>query len=79
MSIETTKMVKKKIDNYIPKSTGEKIKEIRSITGLSQAKFSNMYHIPLKTLTQWEQNCAKCPDYVIELLEFKVKYDNLKY
>ena len=54
---------------------GEKIKEIRSITGLSQAKFSNEYHIPLKTLTQWEQNCAKCPDYVIELLEFKVKYD----
>jgi DNA-binding transcriptional regulator YiaG len=75
MSIETTKIVKSNINNCIPKSTGEKIKEIRSITGLSQAKFSNEYHIPLKTLTQWEQNCAKCPDYVIELLEFKVKYD----
>ena len=50
MSVETTKIVKSNINNCIPKSTGEKIKEIRSITGLSQAKFSNEYHIPLKTV-----------------------------
>lgn len=49
------------------------IKEIRSMTGLSQQKFSDQYHIPKRTIENWEGGKAECPAYVVELLEFKVK------
>lgn len=51
------------------------IKEIRALTGLSQAKFCQKYHIPLNTLTRWEQGKREPPDYLVELLEFKVRED----
>lgn len=55
------------------------IKDIRTLTGLSQAQFADKYHIPKSTLQCWESEGTikhrDCPDYVKELLEFKVKYD----
>ncbi len=51
------------------------IKEIRALTGLIQKEFSQKYKIPLHTLTNWEQGIRKCPQYLIDLLEFKVKED----
>lgn len=51
------------------------IKEIRLLGGLSQPKFSKKYNIPLPTLRHWEQKQRKCPQYVLELLEFKVQED----
>ena len=56
------------------------IKDIRSMTGLSQKKFCDMYHIPLSSLHKWEtkegrQNHRECPVYVKELLERAVKQD----
>lgn len=52
-----------------------KIKELRKLTGLSQAAFSKKYHIPLRTIQDWEREVRTPPEYVIELLEFKVKSD----
>ncbi len=52
-----------------------KIKAIRAKTGLSQAKFATVYHIPMRTLQDWERAVRTPPDYVIELLEFKVNAD----
>lgn len=51
------------------------IKEIRTLTGLSQAKFCEKYHIPLNTFARWEQGKREPPDYLVELLEFKVRED----
>lgn len=51
------------------------IKEIRQLTSLSQPKFCEKYGIPLQTLRKWEQGYRSPPDYVVELLEFKVKSD----
>lgn len=51
------------------------IKEIRQITNLSQKKFCEKYGIPLQTLCKWEQGYRTCPDYVVELLEFRVRED----
>ena len=33
---------------------GSKIKAIRTKTGLSQAKFAEAYHIPKRTLQDWD-------------------------
>lgn len=48
------------------------IKEIRALTSLSQVKFCEKYHIPLNTFARWEQGKREPPDYLVELLEFKV-------
>lgn len=51
------------------------IKEIRALTGLSQPKFCQKYHIPLNTFARWEQGKREPPDYLVELLEFRVRED----
>jgi len=44
------------------------IKELRKITGLSQAEFAKKFHIPVGTLSHWEQGIRKPPDYVIYMM-----------
>lgn len=51
------------------------ITRIRELTNLSQPQFCEKYHIPLPTLRKWEQGKREPPDYLVELLEFKVKKD----
>ena len=56
------------------------IKEIRALTGLTQAKFGERYGIPKRTIQNWEssvekKNHHKCPVYVEKLLERVVKED----
>ena len=53
----------------------ERIKEIRSITGLSQAKFGNKYGIPKRSIENWESGKTECPSYLVDLLERVVKED----
>ena len=55
------------------------IKEIRSITGLSAQKFGDKYHIPLRTIQNWEEGSRQAPRYVVELLERVVKEDFKNY
>ena len=51
------------------------IKELRALTKLSQRDFADRYNIPRRTIENWESETTKCPDYVVELLEFRVKHD----
>ena len=56
------------------------IKEIRKMTGLSQADFGKYYNIPLPTIKKWDtnpdnQNYRECPVYVNQLLEKAVRID----
>lgn len=56
------------------------IKEIRKLTGLSQADFGRFYNIPVPTIKKWEsnpdnQNYRECPAYVNKLLEKAVLID----
>lgn len=52
--------------------------EIRECTGLSRTKFSKKYNVPVRTLENWDAGASKCPDYVKELLAFKVVHDVLQ-
>lgn len=52
-----------------------KIKAIRAKTGLSQAKFAEIYEIPKRTIENWEAGKRVPPEYVVNLLEFKVNAD----
>lgn len=51
------------------------IREIRALTGLSQAKFSKQYGIPKRTIEDWEAGRHVPPAYVEDLLEFRIRHD----
>lgn len=52
-----------------------KMREIRKLTGLSQAAFSEKYEIPKRTIEDWETEKRTCPTYVNRLLERAVIED----
>ena len=51
------------------------IKEIRVLTGLSQAKFANKFGIPVRTVQKWEIGQCKPPPYIptmiLKILEYE--------
>ena len=49
------------------------IKELRTATGLSQAKFAKLLDIPTRTIEDWESKRHKPPYYVVKLIEFYLK------
>lgn len=51
------------------------IKDLRNATGLSQTKFADAYHIPVKNIQNWEQGARKPPTYLIYLLKRCVELD----
>lgn len=47
----------------------EQVRLIRSVTGLSQNRFAEKFHIPPATLKDWEHGRRKPPEYVIYMLK----------
>lgn len=56
---------------------GRMIKYLRALTGMKREDFANYLHIPLNTVRDWEQGKRKMPDYVYELIEYKVSRELL--
>lgn len=48
------------------------IKDIRAVTGLSQAAFARRFSIPRRTVENWESGVNVCPVYVRLLLAHAV-------
>ncbi len=48
---------------------------IRKILGISRAEFGRRYHIPIRTLEDWDRGLKTPPVYVVELLERAVLED----
>lgn len=53
------------------------IKELRAASGMSQSEFAKYFGIPKHTLQNWEQGQRKCPDYLLELIEYKLRNENI--
>ena len=56
--------------------TDNPVREIRAGTGLSQVAFGAALHIPRRTIEEWEAGNRKCPQYVVELIAFRVQHDD---
>lgn len=63
----------------VNEKVGEKmeIKELRESTGMNRKEFCKYFEIPYRTVTEWERGTRKMPDYVLRLLAYKVKMDDL--
>lgn len=51
------------------------IREIRESTGLSRLEFCELLNIPKRTLEKWELGERSCPEYVVELIAYRVQRD----
>ena len=56
-------------------ATAEQFKKIRESTGMNRKEFADYLKIPYRTMQEWELGRRTMPDYVMELVDFRVKHD----
>ena len=54
-----------------------KIKELRTRSGMTQQQFSDYFHIPKRTIEDWEGERRTPSVYVVELIEYKLLKEKL--
>lgn len=54
-----------------------RIKSLRQRTGLSQQAFGDYFHIPKRTIQNWEGEVNKCPEYLADLMEYKLNKEGM--
>ena len=52
--------------------------ELRSSTGMSRREFCKYFEIPYRTLQDWELGNRKMPDYLLRLIEYKIRMEKLE-
>lgn len=53
------------------------IKDMRAKSGMTQKAFSDYLNIPKRTIEDWENDRRKPPDYVVELIEYKLTHEGV--
>lgn len=51
-------------------------KELRVASGMSQREYAEYFGVPKRTVENWEAGVNKCPDYLLDLMKYKL--DNEK-
>ena len=51
-------------------------KELRQQSGMNKKQFSDYFGIPYRTIQNWEAEVRPCPDYLLNLMQYKL--DNEK-
>ena len=54
-----------------------KIIELRESTGMNRREFCEYFDIPYRTVTEWERDNRHAPEYVLRLLEYYIRMENL--
>lgn len=49
-----------------------KFKELREASGMRQSDFARYFNIPLRTIQHWEAGTRKCPEYLLDLMKYKL-------
>lgn len=49
------------------------IKSLQERSGMSLADFSRYLNIPYRTLQHWAHETRKCPQYLVDLIEYKLR------
>ena len=53
------------------------IREMRTLLGDTQSEFAARYNIPFRTVQNWETGVRKPPEYIINLLESRIRADRV--
>jgi len=56
-------------------------KKLRKQSGMNKKEFAGYFGIPYRTIQNWESEAEsvarRCPDYVLKLIEFRLKIDKV--
>ena len=55
----------------------KRIIELRESTGMNRKEFCDYFGIPYRTVTEWERGTRKMPDYVLRMMEYQIRMENL--
>ena len=53
-------------------SKGKEVKELREQMGMNRVEFCEYFGIPYRTVQDWEADKRDLPDYVLNLMKYKV-------
>lgn len=53
------------------------IKELRLSTRMTQREFAGYFNIPLRTIENWETGKRNPPEYVVELIRYRLEKEDL--
>lgn len=51
---------------------------LRKETGMKRTEFAKYFGIPYRTMQDWELGNRKMPEYLLRLMEYKVRIELLK-
>lgn len=58
-------------------------KKLREQSGMNMKRFAEYFGIPYRTVQNWEAGVNKCPDYLLNLMKFRLdhkeKHGHWKY
>ncbi len=49
------------------------IKYLRTASGMNRIQFAEYFGFPYRTLQNWELGLRECPEYLLKLIEYKLK------
>jgi DNA-binding transcriptional regulator YiaG len=52
-------------------------KELRQQSGMNLKQFSEFFEIPYCTAQNWEIGRRRCPPYLLNLMEYKMKHERV--
>ena len=55
----------------------EEVIELKNKSGMNWKQFSEYYEIPYRTIQDWEHGKREMPDYVLRLMQYKMKMEEL--
>lgn len=55
----------------------DKIRELRTQTGMNRKDFSEHLGIPLRTIEDWEAGRRKPPEYIPRLIVYQLMYEKM--
>ena len=53
------------------------IKALRTASGMTQKAFAEYFGIPKRTIEDWDCERRKCPEYLFDLMQYKLKKENI--
>ena len=61
----------------IPMGEKDRIIRMRKETGMKQVEFAEYFAIPVRTIQEWEHDRRTPPEYLIRLLEYRLRIEGL--
>lgn len=52
-------------------------KELREASGMNKKQFAEYFGIPYRTVQNWELDIRQCPEYLLELMRYKLEKENI--